>query len=345
MEAAVKIAAQEAIVIGLEAVAASDVRNARRGVDTSSGDLAAKSNPECAPERPRSEVREEARADDPEGDAESVDLEQRARAEHAERRVERIDHGRAGADGDADRRASRRSTERAQSSQIGPTCAATRKPRPRPAAKADDIPSMRAEGVEPPRAFAQWLLRPSRLPVPPRPRTSRLALPFADLVGLAGVPPTTIRVVGDSVASNLRLTGPSTATALPAGTSTCSPSSVATAAPRWMMYSSCSPVSPCCVLGDQDVAGVLRHGVDAERGDAEVVAHRLPRRRPVRLHRWDVVDRGLPALALLCHGCLLLDRESISRSIERKELSWPNSVRGSAFRTSHCPITRAPSSR
>ncbi len=37
VDAAVKIAAQEAIVIGLEAVAASDVRNARRGVDTSSG--------------------------------------------------------------------------------------------------------------------------------------------------------------------------------------------------------------------------------------------------------------------------------------------------------------------
>ena len=52
---------------------------------------------------------------------------------------------------------------------------------------------------------------------------------------LPGVPPTTMSVVGDSVASNLRLTGPSTATALPAGTSTSSPSSVARAAPHWMM--------------------------------------------------------------------------------------------------------------
>ena len=37
MDAAVKIAAQEAIVIGFDAVAASAVRNARRGVETSSG--------------------------------------------------------------------------------------------------------------------------------------------------------------------------------------------------------------------------------------------------------------------------------------------------------------------
>ena len=114
VDAAVKIAAQEAIVIGLDAVAASDVRNARRGVETSSGNLAAEPDAERAPERPRAEVRKEGRADEAEGDAEGVDLEQRARAEHAERGVERVDHRRPGADGDADRRGSAQHRSRAE---------------------------------------------------------------------------------------------------------------------------------------------------------------------------------------------------------------------------------------
>src|SRR6185437_11540379 len=55
------------------------------------------------------------------------------------------------------------------------------------------------------------------------------------------------------------------------------------------------------VLGDQHLARVLRDGVDAERRDAEVVPDRLPRLRPVRLHRRHVVHRGhLPAGALRC---------------------------------------------
>src|SRR5207247_1543927 len=50
--------------------------------------------------------------------------------------------------------------------------------------------------------------------------------------------------------------------------------------------------STVLVLGNEHVALVLRDGVDAERGDAEVVANRLPRRRPVRLHGWNVIDCG-----------------------------------------------------
>jgi hypothetical protein len=60
------------------------------------------------------------------------------------------------------------------------------------------------------------------------------------------------------------------------------------------------------VLGDQHVAGVLRHGVDAERGDAEVVADRLPGGRPVLLDRRDLLDVGY--VPVLRHGANLTQR-------------------------------------
>src|SRR5579884_2306738 len=46
------------------------------------------------------------------------------------------------------------------------------------------------------------------------------------------------------------------------------------------------------VLGDENCARVLRDGVDAEGGDAEVVADRLPGGRPVSLDGRDVVEDG-----------------------------------------------------
>jgi hypothetical protein len=131
VDAAVKIAAQEAIVIGLDAVAASDVRNARRGVETSAGAsppsrmrnaLQSVRTPryarKTAPMRPKVMRR-------------GVDFEQRARAEHAERGVKRVDHRRPGADGDADGRGSAQHRSRAEQPD-GPDLRGDEEPEPKP---------------------------------------------------------------------------------------------------------------------------------------------------------------------------------------------------------------------
>ena len=200
---------------------------------------------------------------------------------------------------------------------------------------------MRAEGVEPPRAFAQWLLRPSRLPVPPRPsRTVKASFSHSPTsYALPGVPPTTISVVGDSVASNLRLHRPFDRDGAAGGHVDL------LAVERRHRGTALDDVQlllarrAVLVLGDEDVAGVLRHGVDAERGDAEVMAHRLPGRRPVRLHRWDVVDRA----AFQPSPCCAMrppsrDREHAGRDRE-KGAAWQTRP-GQPFPNSSYPTTR-----
>src|SRR5207249_8891555 len=81
-----------------------------------------------------------------------------------------------------------RSTERTQSSEIGPTCAATTNPSPKPAARVATTARVYAgertrtsKGLAPHRD-----LNPARLPVPPRPRPPRIRQPTAD-PGLARV--------------------------------------------------------------------------------------------------------------------------------------------------------------
>ena len=102
VDAAEKAAAHEAIVSGFDAVAPSEVRNARRGEATSSRD-SPPSRTRNALYSVRSPIAARTqRADDPEREPDGVDLEQRARARGAERGVERVDHGRPGADRDAD---------------------------------------------------------------------------------------------------------------------------------------------------------------------------------------------------------------------------------------------------
>ena len=110
------------------------------------------------------------------------------------------------------------------------------------------------------------------------------------------MPPITISVVGDAADSNFRFAPGSQWTNEPAGTRDL------LAVQRRLHLAGVDEVElllarlGLVVLGDEDVAGVLRDGVDAEAGDAEVVADRLPGRRPVVLDGRDLVDVGdLPA--------------------------------------------------
>src|SRR5262249_33432123 len=64
------------------------------------------------------------------------------------------------------------------------------------------------------------------------------------------------------------------------------------------------PARTLIVLGDEHVAGVLGDGVDAERGDPEVVANGFPGRRPALLDGTDLVARSdLPARSRRAAHC------------------------------------------
>src|SRR5581483_11836014 len=70
------------------------------------------------------------------------------------------------------------------------------------------------------------------------------------------------------------------------------------------------------VLGDENCARVLRDSVDAEGGDAEVVADRLPGGRPVSLDGRDVVEDGdLPVARARGHRGLLLTGSGSRRGV------------------------------
>ena len=105
VEAAVKIAAHDAIVSGFDAVAPSAVANARRGVADLGLHLAAEPHAERAHQRADAEVDQHRRADQPERHPQRLDLQQPGRAGRPGRGVQRVDHRHARADRQPDPRA------------------------------------------------------------------------------------------------------------------------------------------------------------------------------------------------------------------------------------------------